>query len=825
MFIRFALFFVLSLTQAHAACVSSPCVVTNQAEMTDAIIFANASGTPTIINVTSSFSLTSGLPAITSNMTINGNGNTITGANVAGFNRIFMVGDTSATRITVEFNGLTLTGGYATGGAGLGGGMGAGGAVFVNANANVTATNVILTNNTARGGYGGTSANGGAMNADNVNVGVGGFGSGGGANSAGGFGGGGGTNSAGGFSSGAGNATRGGGGAGLGGAVFVREGGSFIVTNTTNNTMSGNYSVGGLGAANGQGGADGVFLQGNGTLNMSTASGTTTTINNVIADQTGGNNALIASGMGSVPNFVAGSYALIKDGTGKLVINSTLAIAGGTTINAGTLSIGSGGTTGLVFGNIAVSSGANVTYNHSDALPFTNIISGAGSVTQAGTGTLTLSSSNTYSGGTNLNAGKVSITSDSQLGASTGAINFNGGTLLSTGTITSARGGTVTAASTIDTGNTLKLGGVFTGAGSLTIKGAGYTYLTNDNTYSGATTINSGAKLVLGDNSTTGSLAGAIVDNGALIVSRSNSFTFNNTLTGTGSFEKLGTGTMLLESTLANSGTKTISAGAIEVGNAGSLGTGSITNNAALTYNRADDVSVANSISGTGTFTKLGTNALTLTGASSYSGVTNVNAGTLIVNGSIANSNVIVASGATLGGASSPYMPHFKDVTNNGIVNPGGTGTTIGHIGVGGNFVNNGTLAIDITTGSYDTLQINGNATLGGTLNLRPTGGGFTAGQTFYIVNTPSAGNLQGTKFTNMTVTGSFGNLRPVISYANDDISITLQQASIAALLASGTGSNIFNTAKAIDTMLAADKTSPIFDALFNFPVQLCRGQ
>ena len=68
-------------------------------------------------------------------------------------------------------------------------------------------------------------------------------------------------------------------------------------------------------------------------------------------------------------------------------------------------------------------------------------------------------------------------------------------------------------------------GGVISGTGTLTKSGAGTLTLTGANTYTGGTTISAGT-LQIGNGGTTGSVAGNIVDNGALVFNRSDALTY-----------------------------------------------------------------------------------------------------------------------------------------------------------------------------------------------------------------------------------------------------------------------------------------------------------
>lgn len=95
------------------------------------------------------------------------------------------------------------------------------------------------------------------------------------------------------------------------------------------------------------------------------------------------------------PTFT-GAGALIKDGIGALVLSGDSSYGGGTTINAGFLQIGTGGTTGSIAGNVV--DNGDLSFYRSDAVSFGGLISGSGSVTQIGPGTLTVTGTNSYTG-------------------------------------------------------------------------------------------------------------------------------------------------------------------------------------------------------------------------------------------------------------------------------------------------------------------------------------------------------------------------------------------------------------------------------------------
>ncbi len=309
-------------------------------------------------------------------------------------------------------------------------------------------------------------------------------------------------------------------------------------------------------------------------------------------------NASHTSSKMTISGAMAGSGgALTKSGVGTLVLSGANTYTGGTTITAGILQLGGGGTTGKLSTTGSIVNNSSLVFNRANAvtqgIDFTSsAISGAGTLTQAGSGTLTLSAANTYTGKTFINDGILSISSDANLGAAPGSavadqLTFTGGTLQVTASFTmnTNRGITLTtpggAIST--TGGNMTLGGVMAGAGTLTKLGADTLTLTGANTYTGTTTITAGT-LQLGSGNTTGRLstASAIVDNATLIFNRSNTVTqgvdfSGSPISGTGSLMQSGSGNLILNA--ANSyGATTVHTGMLTVAGASArLGSGAVT--------------------------------------------------------------------------------------------------------------------------------------------------------------------------------------------------------------------------------------------------------
>ncbi|MBW5824972.1 autotransporter outer membrane beta-barrel domain-containing protein [Yersinia kristensenii] len=329
---------------------------------------------------------------------------------------------------------------------------------------------------------------------------------------------------------------------------------------------------------------------------------------------------------------ISGSGSLNQAAIGVLTLTGDNTFTGGTTISAGTLQIGNGGTTGSVAGDIVNNSA--LSFNRSDALTYSGVISGSGSLSQAGNDVLTLTGDNTYAGGTTISAGTLQIGNGGTTGSVAGDIINN-------------------SALSFNRSDALAYGGVIFGSGSVVKAGNDVLTLTGNNTFTGDTTISAGT-LQIGNGGTTGAIAGNIINNSVLSFNRSGILAYDGVISGSGSLVKTGNSMLILTGDNTFTGDTTISAGTLVVGNntTGSVA-GNIINNSALMFNRSDALTYGGVISGSGSLNQAGGGALTLTGNNTYTGGTVVNWGTLILQGvnaagtgDITNNSKVVFQGA-----------------------------------------------------------------------------------------------------------------------------------------------------------------------------------
>ncbi|MBL8482883.1 MAG: autotransporter-associated beta strand repeat-containing protein, partial [Rhodocyclaceae bacterium] len=132
----------------------------------------------------------------------------------------------------------------------------------------------------------------------------------------------------------------------------------------------------------------------------------------------------------TVPGNISGAGWLVQSGSGTTTLTGSNSYTGDSVVNAGTLQIGSGGTTGSLAGASAIDlplAAANFAVNRSDDLTLANAISGLGTLQKMGSNTATLTANGTYSGATAIDGGSLVLQNDAPTSASS---NFNGpGTL------------------------------------------------------------------------------------------------------------------------------------------------------------------------------------------------------------------------------------------------------------------------------------------------------------------------------------------------------------------------------------------------------------
>ena len=111
-----------------------------------------------------------------------------------------------------------------------------------------------------------------------------------------------------------------------------------------------------------------------------------------------------------------GATGLIKNGGGTLTILTTNANTGSIAINAGTVQVGNGTASGAL-GTGDINNNGALVFNHANPLVLASAISGSGTFTKLGAGTLLLSGNNSFSGGTVFSAGVISNASSTAFGS------------------------------------------------------------------------------------------------------------------------------------------------------------------------------------------------------------------------------------------------------------------------------------------------------------------------------------------------------------------------------------------------------------------------
>jgi autotransporter-associated beta strand protein len=499
----------------------------------------------------------------------------------------------------------------------------------------------------------------------------------------------------------------------------------------------------------------------NGALNFASGGGTETigslsgsgTVSSVVA----GTYRLVVGGststtFGGVINNGSGVVGLTKSGAGTLLLTGANGFTGGVTLNGGTLGVGSAnaiGSSGAIsFGGGTLQYSASNTTDYSGRFSnaasqqysidtngqtvtlASNLTSSGGSFTKLGVGTVRITGSNGYSGGTTISSGTVEVSAGGSGGGSAAG--------LGTGTVAVASGGQATY--------WLSNTGSHTIANAFSLSGGTLHSEDGSNNFAGLVTLASGASTISSRNEDTITLSGGLAGSGDVLFTQAGGLGTGPTfvLSGTGS----NTGTVRVSGSangittklqLANvnalqsatldmatgdlgtveftvAGTNTYSLGGLQGARNLVVGSNSLSvggNNQSTTY--------SGDLSASGLFTKVGSGTLVLSGSNAFTGATAVNGGMLLVNGQLGNTAVAVNASGMLGGSGTI----LGDVTVNssGTLSPGNSPgvLTVGSLSL----MAGSTTLMEITgtaAGLYDQIVATNNIAYGGLLQLTMSG-------------------------------------------------------------------------------------------------------
>ncbi|WP_079938815.1 fibronectin-binding autotransporter adhesin ShdA [Salmonella enterica] len=373
---------------------------------------------------------------------------------------------------------------------------------------------------------------------------------------------------------------------------------------------------------------------------------------------------------------------LTKQGDGTLILSNTGNDYGDTEIVGGILAAKDAASLGT--GDVTIAENATLALSQGT---LDNNVTGEGQIVKSGSDELIVTGDNNYSGGTTISGGTLTVDHADSLGS---------GDIDNSGVLQVGEG---------------ELENTLSGSGSLVKTGSGELTLSGDNDYSGGTIISDGT--LIADNAD--SLGtGAVANSGVLQVGEGE---LENTLSGSGSLVKTGTGELTLSGDNSYSGGTTITDGMLTADHADSLGTGAVANSGVLQVGEGE---LENTLSGSGSLVKTGTGELTLSGDNSYSGTTTITDGTLIAanvnalgGGNIDNSGTLMldANGA---------FELANVTTHTGATTALAAGSTLD----AGQLTqeNGSTLSIDLGAATDDAVITADSVTLGGTLNVTGIG-------------------------------------------------------------------------------------------------------
>ncbi|MCX6965031.1 MAG: autotransporter domain-containing protein [Verrucomicrobia bacterium] len=542
-----------------------------------------------------------------------------------------------------------------------------------------------------------------------------------------------------------------------GDAIEFSGSGGVSTNNSFLNSASGLTFLAGAGSYTVNGSA--LTLLGEGIVNDSANTQTLALDLTLGANQTFATNTanLIVSGA------ISGNASLTKAGNKTLTLLGSNTYTGGTTVSSGILA----GTTAGLQG--AIANNAVVNFDQSFTGTYAGVMSGNGSLLKTGSGTVTISGTNSYTGGTQLDGGVLEALHANALG--NGTLTLSSGTLAvgntanpnlvlsgmtdlvwlsSNAVISLAHGGNITISGNFsnggNTGNrTLDFGtGQSLQLGNNTLVSFGATNFSASNfvaAISGSNSL-SGSFQIIGNslvyNLQGANVSGNVIDNsGAGATPTWVDFTVNGN-TGNGTVITAGGNNTIRDLAFTNNGNL-----AIQAGYALSLSQGQVA------VENGNSVVSGGTLATPGNFNKTGAGELDVQSTLSVNGTASIDAGLLSLNGNLTANSVAVNSGAILGGSGTIFAP----VTVSGNLAPGNSPGTLSMASL----ALTPTAATDIEIESltnFDRLVVGGAATVDGTLNVIPYNGNPLAyGQQYSFL--VASGGISG-EFDTITAPATF---------------------------------------------------------------------